>query len=71
MGPEPNPTICIGHGMGAHVCGMAGMTAKSRKKRPSQNSVMSFKSAPSNREHPESSMGLMDEQVRQLKFIKR
>ena len=69
MDPEPNPTICIGHGMGAHVCGMAGMTAKSRNKPTSENNAMPFNSATSELEEIDSSIGLFDEHVRPIKLF--
>ena len=46
MGPAPNPTICIGHGMGAHICGMAGMTKKTRKEDINENRPSPFNTPP-------------------------
>ena len=49
---DSSKTICIGHGMGAHVCGMAGQMDKehpentiSRKKRENRVNVQSMNSA--------------------------
>ena len=72
MDPEPNPTICIGHGMGAHICGMAGMTAKSRKKRiREKNTYYNSNNQVYNRKQSESSMGHSDELVSPLKLSYR
>ena len=48
---DSSKTVCIGHGMGAHVCGMAGQMDKehdqtsSRKKRENEVNVQSMNSA--------------------------
>jgi hypothetical protein len=55
--------------MGAHVCGMAGMTAKSTKGQPSKKNRMAYDSEKSYLEKSESSMGLFDEYVSLLKWF--
>ena len=48
---DSSKTICIGHGMGAHVCGMAGQMDKEydettrRKNRENRDNVQSVDSA--------------------------
>ena len=60
--------ICIGHGMGAHVCGMAGQMDKehdetiSRKKRENRVNVQSMNSA------EQSIMDMLSNNVRQVKY---
>ena len=65
---DSSKTICIGHGMGAHVCGMAGQMDKehdetiSRKKRENRDNVQNINSA------GQSIMDVLYNNVRQVKY---
>ena len=65
---DSSKTICIGHGMGAHVCGMAGQMDKedddtiSRKKRENRDNVQSINSA------GQSIMDVLSKNVRRVKY---